>query len=113
MNRVEDVAVLGAEDLDPLGDLGADFVGGAEGEGLLRVDAAAPEDDAVAEGVDEVLRVHAAGGGLDRVQDVVAGVDEAADERLAPAATVLEGLPLRVGVDPVVDLLGVRQVESR
>ena len=46
---VEDEAAAAAEDLDPLADLAADLVGRAEGQRLLRVDAAAPERDPVAE----------------------------------------------------------------
>lgn len=43
MDGVEDESAAPAEDLAPLQDLGPDLLRGAEGQGLLGVDAAAPK----------------------------------------------------------------------
>ena len=49
VDGVEDEAAAVAEDLDPLAHLAADLVRRAEGQRLLRVDAAAPEGEPLAE----------------------------------------------------------------
>jgi len=111
VDGVEDEAVFLAEDFHSLGDLRADFVGGAEGQCLLGIDAAAPEDDAAAEGFDEMLRVHSPRRRLDRIENVITGLDKAFDQRLAPPAAMLQRLPLRMRVNPIVELFGMRQVQ--
>lgn len=62
-------------------------------------------------GLLEVLGVHARSRALHRVERVEASLDEQRDDRIDRAAAVLEGLPVGVAVDPVVDLLIVRQIE--
>ena len=49
VDGVEDEPAVPAEDLAALEDLGPDLLGRPEGQGLLGVDAAAPEDDVPAE----------------------------------------------------------------
>ena len=59
----------------------------------------------------EPARVHARGRDLDGVEDVEAAFDEGRDQGVDGAAGVLERLPGRVPVDPVVDALIVGHVE--
>ena len=96
VDGVEDEAAVRREDLATLQDLAPDLLRRAEGQRLLRVHAAAPEDEPVAVALLERRRVHARGRALHRVEDVEARVDEVRDERLHRAAGVLERLPGRV-----------------
>jgi len=111
MDCGEDESVLLVEYLQAFSHLPPDLVGRPEGQGLLRIDAAAPEDDSAAVLVDEALRVHSRGGSLDGIEHVEAGIYETLDERLAAAAAVFHGFPFRTGVNPVVELFAIGQVK--
>ena len=76
MDRVEDESSPWREDRDTLRYLRAHLLRCAEGEGVLRIHAATPEDDAIAEARFQLAGVHAFGGALHRIEDVEAGFDE-------------------------------------
>src|ERR1017187_653768 len=63
--RAEDEAAAGAEDIDPRAELVPHLLRLAERQSLLRVHAAAPEDQLVTIVLLERARVHAFGGALD------------------------------------------------
>ena len=65
------------------------------GRHVLGVDAAAPEDDVLAEVPLELDRVHARGPDMHRVQDVHAQLDEVGQQRADVAARVEEELRVR------------------
>jgi len=112
VDRVEDEAAAPAEDLTAAEDLLAHGGRRSEHQGLLRVHAAAPEDEVGSEFGLKCCGVHPGGRALDRVEDIEPRFDDRGDKRLDRAAGVLERLPGRVFVDPGVDLLVIRRVEG-
>src|ERR1019366_4095175 len=102
VDGVEHEPPAGGDDVDPLPALPVDLLGGAEGQGVLRVDAAAPEGDVAAELLLEPRRIHLGGGALHRVEDVEAGGYEVRDQGIDVAAGMDERLPGRTAVDDVV-----------
>ncbi len=95
-----------------LAHLVAHLLRAAERQRLLRVHAAAPEHEPAAESPLQLGRVHPARRALHRVEDVESGLDDRLEQRLDAAAAVHERLPGRVGVDPPVHPLLVRQIEG-
>jgi hypothetical protein len=89
---VEDESAIGFEGDDTVSDCVADFMRRGEGQDVLGVDAAPPEDDFIAEAAFEFGRVHAAGGDLDGVEDIDAVVDQLGDVFDAAAAGVVPDL---------------------
>src|ERR1017187_4269423 len=76
----------------------------AKRQNLLGVHAAAPENHLPAIFLLQGFRFHAGGRALHGVENIEAGLHERGDEFSHRAAGMLEGLPWRVLVDPVVDL---------
>jgi len=76
VNGVEDEAAAGGEDLTAAQHLLADLCRRSEGQYVLRVYAAAPEDNALAEVCLQLGRVHAGGRALHGVQNVDTGFNE-------------------------------------
>src|ERR1039458_2472651 len=109
VDRAEDEAAAGAESFDSLAHLVPHFLRCAEGQGLLRVHAAAPEDQLVAVVLLERAGLHAFGGTLDGIEDVELGLDYRVQQRRDTPAAVHERLPRRVSMDPAVDALLIRQ----
>ena len=103
MDRVENKTAARAEDVDAFFDLLADFVGSAEGQSFLGIDAAAPEDDLVAEFRFQGLGVHPGSGSLDRVKDVKTSLDEIGEQLDDRAAGVDEDFPGGIFMHPVVE----------
>jgi len=84
------------QDLTTAENLLTNFSRGSEGQYLLRIDSAAPEDQAITIDGLELLGLHAGGRALHGVEDVKPGLNERGKELGDSAAGVLEGLPGRV-----------------
>ena len=115
VDRVEHEAAALVEDVDPLADLVVHLLRRAEGNRLLRVNPAAPEDHVPAEFFLQPHGIHFGGRALDRIQDVKAGFDEVRDQLVHRAAGMNERLPLRFGVDQGIHAFveGLEQIPIR
>ena len=82
-----------AEDLHSFPDFPAEIPGSAEGQCFLGVDAVPPEHNLLAEALFKFLRIHPRRGGLHRIENAEARLDELGDQFHDGAAGVDEGLP--------------------
>ena len=110
MNRIEDESSAGREDFAPAQDLFPHFGRCSEGKNLLRIDSSTPEDQLVAKVRLQLLGVHAGRRALNGIEDVDPCFDEEWQEFRHRAAGMLEGLPLRVRVNPIVHLFIVWKI---
>ena len=108
VDSVEDVAAVFAEDMTAFLDLLFYFCGRTEGEKLLSIDTAAPENNILAVLLLQCCGIHTGSGALNGVKNVKARLDKQGGEGLDSTATVLKCLPGGVLVDPVVYLLVIR-----
>src|SRR5208283_137593 len=111
MNRTKHKTAMLGEDFAALQHLLANLRRGAEGEDLLRVHAAAPEDNAAAVALLQMLGFHSGCRALHRIQDVDAALDKGIDESFNGPTGVLEDFPFRIAMNPVIELLVIREVQ--
>ena len=95
MDVGKDIPAVFAEDRHDLGDLALDILQAAQGQGVLGVYPAAPEGHFPADLVFPFLGGTAAGGPLDGVEDIGAGLDDHVEKAIDRAAGMQEGFDLR------------------
>ena len=98
-HKAEDEAAACAEDFHAFADFPVDFVGRAEGQGLLRVRAAAPEDEVAPELALQAARLHPARRGLHGVDRIHADLDQIREEVGDGTVAVEDRLRRRCVVD--------------
>jgi len=77
----------------------------------LRVDSPSPEDEAISELGFQLPGVHSCRGTLHRIENVEPSLDERWKKLEDCTAGMFEGLPLRVLVNPIIDLFVVGKVQ--
>ena len=82
---------------------GANFIGGAKGEGVLGINTGTPKAYLAAKFSLDRFRVHILGRPLHWVEDIKSGFNEGWDQGEDSAIRMHEGLPGGVLVDPIIE----------
>lgn len=111
VDGVKDESTVAGEDSTALQDLFSHLIWRGKWEHVLSVYAAAPERDAISVSTLQMFRIHSDGGTLHGVQNIETSVDKGWNESFYRAAGMFERLPLRVLMDPAVQLLVIGEIQ--